>query len=98
MPPAPVTSDRQGMLQVQAERAARTVRPSFREAESEEWDYRAGQCRQALKQTATTFRRFLRFEHRERKGGEPVPAAGGGRREALCAAESTGLWRKAPPP
>ena len=37
MPPAPVTSDRQGMLQVQAERAARTVRPSFREAESEEW-------------------------------------------------------------
>ena len=45
MPPAPVTSDSQGMLQVQAERAARTVRPSFREAESEEWDYRAGQCR-----------------------------------------------------
>ena len=46
---------------------------------------------QALKQTATTFRRFLRFEQRERKGGEPVLAAGGGGREELCAAESTGL-------
>ena len=96
MAPGPVTSDSQGMLQVQAERAARTVRPSFREAESEEWTRGLGSA--GTKQTATTFRRFLRFEERERKGGEPVPAAGGGGREELCAAESTGLWRKAPPP